>query len=177
VQLIKSPNLIEDLKGRYLFFDTNALIGGINYPDLFVELLNELKRNGCAFLTIPQVRYEFTRGSDSLKIYEERLQYLKDLEVEVYPIDAHLKDFQELAFITHRVSKNASYTDYLLGVCLCKFPTAFLITADCKDISSDLFDRKHLVTIDTDKDLTTYGIYRASQEKLNKIADNIIKKT
>ena len=174
MQLIRSDKLLDGLKGAYLFFDTNFLIGILKYPEIFLPFLGELRASSCVFLTIPQVQYEFTRGSDNLVVYKERLEHLRDLSISLYPIDQHLKDFSELALITHKVSKNASYTDYLLSVCICKFSNSYLISENWKDISSDLFDREYIFTVDTGKELRTYGVYKKSQVKLNAVAESII---
>lgn len=170
--LVKSPNLVNDLNAKYLFMDTNVLVSMIKYPTLFADLLEELALVGCAFLTIPQVIFEFTRGTETVTEYKKRVEFAPANNITVYPIDRHLGEFKELPLIVHKVSRGISYTDYLLCVCLCKFSSAYLISED-RDIPTALFDRKHIVTVDTDKDLRTFGIYAHSEEKLELIADSV----
>lgn len=170
--LIKSPNLVNDLSTKYLFIDTNVLVGMLNYPKLFATLLDELSDAGCAFITIPQVLFEFTRGVYSISDYKKRTEFLPANNISIYPIDRHLNEFEELPLIVHKVSKGISYTDFLLCLCLCKFPSAYLMSED-RGIPTAIFDRKHLITVDTEKDLRTFGIYAHSMEKLDSVADTI----
>lgn len=170
--LVQSPNLVSDLNAKYLFMDTNVLLAMIKYPTLFADLLEQLSKIGCAFITIPQVVFEFTRGTETIADYKKRLEFLPANNISIYQINRHLSEFEELPLIVHKVSKGISYTDYLLCVCLCKFTSSYLISED-RDIPTALFDRKHLITVDTDKDLRTFGIYAHSEIKQELIADSI----
>lgn len=46
----------------FLLIDTCFLIDSYSHPELFTDFLNELNRNDCYLITIPQVKYEFIRS-------------------------------------------------------------------------------------------------------------------
>lgn len=173
MQIIHSEKLIDALDKGLLFFDTNILIGMIEYPQIFSDLMNKLIPTKCSFLTIPQVRFEFTRGATTVEKYNDRIKFLDQFKFGIYPIDNHTNSFFELIPVLHKVSKGISYTDFLLCLCLCKFTSAYLVSED-RDIPANLFDRVYVITIDTDKDLRSYGVYRYSKEKMSVLIDSVI---
>lgn len=67
-----------------------------------------------------------------------------------------------------------SYTDFLLCTCLYKFSRSFLLTENHSDCPLDILDRLHVITIDTEKDIRNYGIYKLSIDKYKLAAQKII---
>ena len=173
MKILFDPELPTKLCNAYLFFDTNVFIGSFSYPDLFGELFQSLIN--CEFLTIPSVAFEFTRGSQTVDDYNDRVEYLKNLAI-VYPIERHIDDtFKVLINVIQKIKGTASYTDFLFFSCLYKFTKSYLITADHNDCPLEILDQEFVITIDTGKDIKTYGIYKFSQDKFNKAAGKILK--
>ncbi len=172
MHLINTPDLVKDLENGYLFFDTNILVAVVEYPDMFGDFLGDLSQQGCSFLTVPQVQFEFTRGSGTVERYNERIKFLDDFKFSKYPVDKHADEFPELVLMLHKVSRGISYTDYLLCLCMCKFTTSYLISED-RDIPTALFDRKHIITLDTEKDIRSFGVYQLSESKMKAISKTI----
>lgn len=166
---------VSELKNSDLFFDTNTFIASISIPEIFGSLFETLKSNYCAFLTIPSVVFEFTRGTESIQDFDKRSEFIDSLVEAVYPIEKHIEDLRDLTVVLQRIKGDIHYTDFLLIACLYKFPKAFLISANHKDCPLDILDRKFIITVDTDKDIKNYGIYQFSLEKFNRAAERILK--
>lgn len=166
--------LLTDLTNSDLFFDTNTFIGAISFPEIFENLIKELKNAGCSYLTIPSVVFEFTRGTQSIQNFNKRAKFITDLSV-VYPIERYLDGLEDLTVVLQKIQGHISYTDFLLLACLYKFPKSFLMSVNHQDCPLDILDRKFVITVDTDKDIKNYGIYQFSMEKFNKAAASILK--
>jgi len=176
MKILTSDKLLEDLKNTTLFLDTNTLIAAMHYDDIFGKLLLELKSNGCALMIIPSVYFEFTRGVDSIESYNKRTDFIEAIVGKgIYPIERHLDDMEDFIVVSQHISGSISYTDFLLLACLYKFPGAYLMTENYKHVSSSIFDRKHVITIDTGKDIRNHGVYNLSAEKYSKAATKILK--
>lgn len=168
-------SLISELKNSNLFFDTNTFIASISIPEIFGNLFESLKSNSCAFLTIPSVMFEFTRGTESISDFDKRSEFIDSLAEAVYPIEKHIEDLRDLIVVLQRIKGDIHYTDFLLIACLYKFPKSFLISANHKDCPLDILNRKFIITVDTDKEIRNYGVYQFSLEKFNKAAEKILK--
>ncbi len=166
---------VSKLKDSFVFFDTNTFIGAFIYPDLFNQLFNDLKKEGCAFLTISSVAFEFTRGTRTIEEFNDKAEFLKTL-ASTYPIEKDNYKFKELTIILQKVKGEISYTDFLLIACLHKFvANSYLLSSNHKDCPTELLDRECVITVDTEKDLKNYGLYKFSEHKFNRIAENILK--
>lgn len=172
MRILYSLDLASDLSNSSLFLDTNILIGFLNNQELQKLFQKKLR---CNFITIPSVVFEFTRGSDTTEAFNERRMFIDKL-CTVYPIEKHLEELRELTIVLQRLRGNASYTDFLLTACLYKFTRSFLLTENHKDFPVEILDRKHLISIDMEKEIRNYGIYQLSIPKFNNIADKILKK-
>ena len=172
MNILHSPTLTSELSNSNLFLDTNAIKGLLNIQEMLTLFKVELE---CSFTTIPSVVFEFTRGSETPGVFNERREFIDRLG-NVYPIEKHLEELQELIIVLQRLGGNASYTDFLLTACLHQFRNSFLLTEDHKDFPLEILDRKHLITVDTGKEIRNYGIYQWSISKFDKAADNILKR-
>jgi hypothetical protein len=170
--------LLAELQDKYLFLDTTALIVAISFEKEFSKLFEEIKLVKCEFLTIPSVVFEFTRGSTSLKQFNERVEFIdKTLGVSVYPIEKHLDKLEDLIVILQRISGGISYTDFLLCACLYKFKKSYLLTENHKDFPTEVLDRKSIITIDTGgRQVRNTAIYQFSKRKFDKVAESILKR-
>jgi|SRR3989344_2409739 len=160
----------------FVFLDTNCLIGAFVYPNIFSKLFDDLKKLSCEFLTIPSVAFEFTRGTKTVEEFNSKLEFLENL-ASIYQIEKHLEDFKDLTITLQKIKGSASYTDFLLIAALYKFRKApsYLLNSNHSDCPIDILDREAIVTVDTDKDIKNYGLYRFSEEKYSKAAENILK--
>lgn len=159
---------------NFLFLDTNTLVTAVNYEE-YGQILNKIKDAGCALLTIPSVAFEFTRGSDNIDIYNSRADFLNSIAT-VFNIEKDLENAKELIVALQKIASDASYTDFLLGICSGKYQCGVL-TENHKHFPLSVFDRKFLITIDTDKEnVRTHAVYFLSVSKLHKAAENIVKK-
>lgn len=98
------------------------------------------------------------------------------LKHSTLPVERYLDGFEAFTLVSQRLKGGMSYTDFLLCVCLYKYRNSktFLISGDLNDIPS-FFTREHVITIDTGNDIRNYGIYKFSDERFNKAAENILK--
>lgn len=172
MKILYNQGLLSDLSSTNLFLDTNSLKAFSSIQEIQELFKTTLK---CHFITIPSVVFEFTRGSDTPEIFNKRVGFIAEL-CTVYPIERHLEGLQELIIVLQRLRGNASYTDCLLTACLYRFNSAFLLTENHKDFPLEILDRKHLITIDTGREIRNYGVYQLSTLKFNKAADNILKR-
>lgn len=175
MRILYDSDLATKLANSNLFFDTNTFIGALFFNETFGKLLGELRRKHCAFLTIPSVLFEFTRGSDTVEAFNTRLKFIEGLTDTIYPIERSLAGFEDLTITLQKIKEKMDYTDFLLCACLYKFSNSFLITENHTHFPTTVFDRSFLITIDTDKELRNYAIYKFSKEKFNKAAENILR--
>ena len=175
MKILYDPKLIFDLSNANLFFDTNTFLGALRYEKIFGDLFKKLKVQKCTFLTIPSVSFEFTRGSNSITSFNERVKFIQDYTDAIIPIERYVDKLETLIIVLQRIAGTIHYTDFLLCACLYRFPRSFLITENHKDIPTEIFDRKYVITIDTNEQLRNYGIYKFSKDKYNKAAGNILK--
>lgn len=164
MKIYYKSSLLSELKESFLFFDTNLLILALSQQVQFANLFDKLKKRNCAFLTIPSVFFEFSRGADSVASYNEIVDYFKKL-VEIYPIQKHIDKMESEMLVLHKTNKSCDYTDFLLCLCLCKFRSAFLISENHKHIKSDIIDRVGLITADDGKEIRNLGVYSLTPAK------------
>jgi len=176
MKILHDSILVDDLKNSYLFLDTNVFIGALLSELPIYEFLKNLSSHGCSFLSIQSVLFEFTRGGGTIENFHKRAKFIiEDLKTTIYPIEKELGNLEDLIVVLQKIKADASYTDFLLTACLYKFPNAFLLTENHKDFPTEILDRKHLITVDTDKEIRNYAVYQFSLEKYAKAAENILK--
>lgn len=182
MQILRDLNLSTKLKNSNLLIDTNILIAAINFPD-YLKLLFDIKNAGCEFCTVPAVYFEFIRGSDCIDVLNKRINFVKQLQISVYPIEKHffeknLDDWKEGIVVLQKILKGADYADFQLGLFLYKFRNSssenYVLTENCNHFPLSIFSRKFLITFDTDKEIRNHAIYEMSNDKLNKAAEDIL---
>ena len=162
-------------RNSFLFLDTSAIILIVSYQSLFEDTLLAFKKIGVAFTIIPSIKFELLR-TDSLENQLKRSDFM-DRYCQIYPIERHLQDFNNLISVIHKISRNSSYPDFLLYCCLYKFLNkSYLLTANHKDFKTSILDRVSLITIDNEtEEMKSLGIYSFSSNKYEKAAKKIIK--
>lgn len=178
MRIIYDNNLISKFENETLFLDTSTLILSFASDKKFLKLLYDLKRVNCSLLTIPSVFFEFTRGSDSLLKYNERVNFFTEgLGIKTYPIERQLDDIGEFIVVFQKIAPNTiSYTDFLLCCCLYKFKGCGVLTENHKDFPISILDRDEIITVDTnDNQIRNSAIYKLSPEKFEKASASILK--
>lgn len=167
------PPFLSNLKNRFIILDTNTLIALLSFGKEFAPFITELIDNGCTFLTIPSVRFEFSR-TETIEGYNKRTELLKNL-CTIYPIERHLEDFNELILVLQKINGKMSYTDFLLYCCLYKFRDAYLLTENHKDFLTSILYRETIITLDgEDKEIRNIGVYTFDSDKYEKAASSIL---
>jgi len=171
-----TKTLPTDLSDSHIFIDSTALINASKSSE-FLNLLIEIRDNGCTFYTIPSVVYEYTRTSNTIKGYNERLEFVKDLKVVVFNRVEEVIEKDSQIFLTaynscFKESRGPSYTDSLLCTIAYKhraIEDAYVLTSNHKDRPAGIFDRSQLITIDIKGDLCTEILYKFSSRKFSNI--------
>ena len=173
MKILHDSTIFNSLSNSILFIDTNAFIGIFNYQRIFLNLVKKLKDNNCEFLTISSVFFEFTRGSSDINTFNKRSSFIKS-NAGIISTEKLLGNIESLTIVLQKVKGDMSYTDFLLCACLYKFPNSFVITEDHQHFPTNILDREFIITIDTEKQIRNYGIYKFSMDKFNKAAEKIL---
>jgi hypothetical protein len=180
MKILKDSNLNAELKDSTLLIDTNILITALFFPE-YLKFFTELSNNGCGFVTVDSVYFEFIRGSDCLETLNFRIRFFKELKISIYPIEKELDKLQDGIVVLQKVLKGADYTDFKLCLCLYKFRNStldkyYVLTENHKHFPIDILNRKYLITLDNDKEIRNHAFYEISNEKIEKAAIGILKK-
>lgn len=160
--------LATTLREKYIFLDTTAYVAALNYQEEFGSLFSKLRSEYCELITIPSVQFEFTRGSDSITTYNIRTQFIKELSA-IFPIEKMLDGLEnDIITMQKYMDKNASYTDFLLAMCLRKFPGSYLLTENHSHIPQAIFDREFVITLNTTALIRNHGIYSLNHKRFSK---------
>lgn len=177
MRTIYDKNIVSSFKDKTIFLDTSALILAISSDQSFLEFLFDLKQVGCSFMTIPSVLFEFTRGSDTLEIFNKRTSFvLEDLNIGIYPIEKHLDEIREFMVVLQKIAKDNSYTDFLLCCCMYKFQNSYVLTENHNHFPISILKREEIITIETDTyQIRNSAIYKFSSEKFEKASGSILR--
>lgn len=107
--------------------------------------------------------FEFTRGSDTLISFKTRAKFLTEL-ADIWPIERYLDQIEEAMVVLQKLgSRQMSYTDFLLCVCLYKFPV-------------QVFERKGIITVDAGEDIRNHVVFQLSKQKFSNVAEGILRR-
>ena len=145
----------------------------MNYREQFSEVLYKLRKENCAFLTIPSVAFEFQR-TDSIEGLNKRTDFLNTY-TKIYQIERHIHEFDEVITVLQKIKGKISYSDFLLYCCLYKFAGSMLLTENHKDFTTNILDRVTIFTIDNEgPNLRTTGLYCLNKTKYEKVVTSIL---
>lgn len=174
------PLILSELRDHHIFLDTGVFITASKSKS-FVELLVKLrKESNCSFTTIESVVFEFTNGSDSIDIYNARLELLNSLIDSITPV-GFLRSISDFYVVMAKVNaQNKAYTDFLLAACLYNFqhaPTA-LISTDLKALPS-FFPRDFIITVEQDSTsaIRNLGVYSFDTKGYTKAAQKVLEES
>ena len=176
--LLHRPDLAACLQSSTIITDSNIVTACFRCQGL-LELVRELKSvSQCSFVTIPSVEFEYNRGANSLKTYNENQEFFNNLIDGIDPM-MFMKKLDAFPVVMSKLNAgNPSYTDFLLIACLYFYRDSglvYLMTADLKAFPS-FYDREYLVTIEEDKSqqVRNIGLYRFNVDNYAKAAKSII---
>jgi rRNA-processing protein FCF1 len=164
------------LKGRHVLVDTNFLIDGFHYPDIFWELINDLRKKDSILFTISAVKYEFMRGSKSIGNYKKKIDYFQKVIETVHPIGKQEVDIVEnLTRALLKQSASISYIDCLLFATVIGITSpVYLLTSDQSDVPLSIFDIKATVGIDIEDRNCIYAFYVFNREKYKHVLESLL---
>ncbi|MCX6783499.1 MAG: hypothetical protein NT141_00285 [candidate division WWE3 bacterium] len=93
---------------------------------------------------------------------------MNTLVSSIYPIERELENLKNFTVVLQKIKGTISYTDFLMYCCLYKFPKAYLLTENHKDFTTEILERRYIVTIDTDKEIRHQAFYQISLDKFKK---------
>lgn len=171
-----SQTLPVSLGNSHIFVDTTTLIHASQSDD-FRRLLEEIVASGCNLYTISSVIYEFTRSSNTIEGYADRVRFVQELGIIVQSRVEELVGQDSIFTIAYTIAcgqrgdKGPSYTDSLLARVAYKYRSskALIMTANHKDMPLSIFDRKEMIAFDVDGGLRVEAIYALSESSLNNI--------
>lgn len=172
MKLVHPIDLVSKLHSYHLILDTNVFLHAVENPE-FYALLLELKRGGCAFMTITSVVFEFSRGAKTVEEYNWYVDYINNLGVIVYKtVEDRIAADKAFSVLLQTECKKTgnkpSYTDFLLLLLLHKYSHSniYLMTSNYKDIPMNVFDREDILALEYDGGIQTQALYKNSPEKL-----------
>lgn len=176
IKLLYDPKLVSRCKNKWLFLDADVIIDALNYEEL-LNLLRTLKETEAELLTIQSVFFEFMRGTQSIEAFNANINFFENL-VTVYQIEnrnAKLDGLEDFIVVMARIGGNKSYADFLLAACLYLFKNEALVrTGNNKHFPTSIFDRPEIITADYDSEIKSYGVYKFSDAKFNRVAKSIL---
>lgn len=179
--LLQSSNLAKELKHASIFVDTNVLVVCSRSTELRSLISSLRNHSGCSFESIPSVLFEFVRGSNSLKVYNENADFYNDIVMRTHPTKL-FENTPDFSVVMAKVnSQNKSYTDFLLAAALYHYRNSgdvYLLTTDTRAFPS-FFEMPHLITVCEDKsgEIRNFGFIKFSENAYAKAAQAIIKES
>lgn len=179
MMLIKSSELTDKLRGAYIFLDTNVFVTGGRSKE-FVTYINQLRLEArCSFVSIASVLFEFTRGANSIEVYNQNLLFYQDIVEHIHPTQPFEKNSEFSVVMSRANAGNKSYTDFLLAAALYhyrKSGSVYLLTTDVRAFPS-FFEMHHLITVSEDKsgEIRNFGFIAFNENTYAKAAQSIIK--
>jgi predicted nucleic acid-binding protein len=147
------------LNNTTVLVDTNFFIDAFNQPEKFKSLIDSLKADGVDFVSISLVKYEFIRAK-TIDVVKRKEAFFNELVSTILPID---KETEKLVIGVieeyKQYMEGLPVTDLVLAALLKKYRKLYLLTRDHKDFPTVIFDRCHIFTVGTLRDVWSYGIY------------------
>ncbi len=165
LKILSSPDLTQEAKS--VFLDTNIFVAATGSKDFLAFLKNLKDNHGFVYFTIPQVVYEFTRGSNSIDTYNKRAEFIDHIVDAVYPIDRHIDYSREFIVLMQKYRPRGQYTDFLLCICLYTMQSAYLLTSDHSAMPLEVFEREFFVSTDNTKEFQNIGLYKIDEQRLD----------
>lgn len=115
MNLIYTPNLIEDLRGSNLVIDTCVLIDATKYDEV-ENFLRYIRSNDCTFVSVPAMRDEFVCMARDKKEQGSLIKMLKSFDISFPDLSrmtgSILEDYRAFSILLAHCPKiKPSYVD------------------------------------------------------------------
>lgn len=173
----KIEDFLSSLKRKHILVDTNFLIDASKNQECFSFIINSLKKNECALVTIDGVYHEFICGRKSLEDYKKMINFYERIIDSEIPFEKSIKEnANTLTKVLLKRSAQISYTDILLLATLMKYHSnMYLLSKDKSDIPVFLFPIKAIIPIDSGETNYFYSIYSFDQTNYEKKLEQLLK--
>lgn len=164
------------LRDKNILVDTNFLIDGYHYPDIFWDIISGLKSKGCTLFTIDAVKYEFMRGSQTIQNYKKKIDFFQKVIDDVRPIGKRETEIVDnLTRSLLKQSAGTSYIDSLLfATCIRYDSPIYLLTSDQSDVPLSIFDMKAAIGIDIGDRSCLFAFYLYNKAKHKQILESLL---
>lgn len=158
----------DTLRSKYALLDTNFLLDALAFKEEAAEFIAQLRDLGCDLLTSRAVIVEALGGTKDSTLLGKKVNYLEALfgrslsQIVSLPIERKLPATEDLLRFGRQCRK-FSATDFELFLTLKKYQSSgiVLITRNHSDFSNKICERVGFITLLGDKEVRTYGVYRA----------------
>jgi hypothetical protein len=165
-----------------IILDTCFLIKASEYSStpFFDKIFQQLIEKNCIPVITDFIRFEFLKGCKTKKQIEAKNNYLSSFVFMDLPFSQEIiKSATSISNIYSNKNINSNQIS-IIDLCNSAFlkkhsKDLFLISLDNSDYPICLHDRVDVITIDTDKEILTFGIYKFNEDKFNSIIADIYK--
>jgi len=154
------------IKAKPLLLDTNFVIDTIIFNKESVDLIEQLRTLKCDLITTRAVLVETLGGTKDFDYINAKIKHLELLfqkpfeQIVKLPIEREMPDSDDVLKFSRQCNKFDT-TDFELYLTLKKYQHTgiMLITRNHTDFTSALFDRNGYITLFSNKEIKTYGLY------------------
>ncbi|MGC1176536.1 MAG: hypothetical protein WA843_00535 [Candidatus Saccharimonadales bacterium] len=162
------PSSVGALRSKHVLLDTNFLIDASIFKEEAAELIVQLRDLSCDLVTTKAVVVETLGGTTDETALRKKTTYLESVfgqqldHIVSLPIERDLPTPNDLLAFSRQCNK-FSNTDFELFLTLKKYKPSdiLLITRNHKDFTDKICDRVGFITLLGNKEIRTYGVYRA----------------
>ena len=152
-----------------ILIDTCFLVDSKEYPSEFKDFLEQISARNIDTYSIEFVKIEYIRARTSEEI-NTKLEYFNKIVGGILPIEKiitqeDLKQNNKDRFVVDHLGRygndldGVSITDLYLGMCLNRYKSIYLLTANHKDFP--IYKRECILPIETRRGIKTYALYRS----------------
>lgn len=172
--IMEASQLIQaKLEKKFVLLDTNILIGASTNYSAYQPLFELLEETECAPAHFSFIEFEFVRGAYESENMKKRRMFFQQIQSFPMGVPADEIITSAIAIANVYAGKNhntASFIDCCVAAFLKRHSASlFLLTEDHKDFPLFLFDRIHVMPIDTGKDIHTPAFYEYNDDKASKL--------
>lgn len=178
--------MLEAIKNKYLLLDTCLLIATVRDEDSFSDFFEQIKLNNISLAMDSTIEFEFLRSSNTMEALQVKAGWLSkffgakvdrfNLPVTIVQYEDARKIANLYSFSDSKNSSKISAADCLIAAQLKKYEgNLFLATLNNCDFPLSIFNRREIITIDSEKQIFNVGIYSFSAEKYLKQAKRFVK--
>ncbi len=163
IEIQLPQDFFTNLAGKHLLLDTNVFIDASNHPKEFFYFFKQCRKYKVTLVTCQPVVIEFTSGSESSKICQEKEKLISQI-VSDYKLPLKPSIFEKtIPYLIERYKgfgKRVSLTDYILGALLMQYgENIFLLTKNPRDFPPSVFCCETHFVIKMNRALQIYGVY------------------